>query len=105
MISTVDKISAAVLQKLLPYIISVEDNLRRDLTSLINEKVTGLRESVSEDLMDYKKPNSIGSVYIPPVQERGPSAGRVRARETTPNTSSRRMKKVTRHFKNEDPFC
>ena len=59
--STVDEISEAVRQKLLHYINRirddinrVEDNLRRNLTSLINEKVTSLRESVSEDLMDYK---------------------------------------------------
>ena len=52
--STVDRISEAVLQKLLPYINRVEDNLRSDLTILINVKVTSLRESVSEDLMDYK---------------------------------------------------
>ena len=52
--STVDRISEAVLQKLLPYINRVEDNLRSDLTILINVEVTSLRESVSEDLMDYK---------------------------------------------------
>ena len=51
---TVDEISDAVLRKLLPYINRVEDNLRSDLTILINEKVTSLRESVSEDLMEYK---------------------------------------------------
>ena len=58
---TVDEISEAVCQKLLHHInlirddiTRVEDNLRRNLTSLINEKVTSLRESVSEDLMDYK---------------------------------------------------
>ena len=51
---TVDKISDAVLQKLLPHLNRVEANLRRDLTSLIKEEVTSLRESVSEDLMDYK---------------------------------------------------
>ena len=51
---TINRINMAVERFVLHYINNLEDNLRRDLTSLINEKVTSLRESVSKDLMDYK---------------------------------------------------
>ena len=47
-ISSVDQISMKVLRNFLPYI-------RRDLTNIINEQVTSLRESLHEEMMEYIK--------------------------------------------------